>query len=193
VVRVAGRVGGGLRELTPAAVVGLLCAGALGPVLAVPGIIGVTGAAAIAGVGVLGSIGANVLTDVVLRAMGRMRDQGDEPDREAIEDELALTIEKELRRGGETADRLLAEVAAVIRAIDGIEAVVEAAVRTGDREIQQQVVAKVGGLSTDFAEFGFVLADVQVATAEIQETQRRQDVEHRADRDRDRNRPCRCD
>jgi WD40 repeat protein len=184
VVRVAGRVGGGLRRLTPAGVVALLCAGAFGPVLAIPGILGVSGAAALAGIGVLGSVGANVLTDVLLRALRGLSERGEPLDQEQIEDELAAMVEDVLLAGGVPAERLRADIAAVLREIDGVGAALEAVVATGDEKIQTQLAAAFGMVGEEFAEFGFVLADVQIAARAIQQTLWRQDAEHRADRDR---------
>ncbi|MGO8890654.1 MAG: hypothetical protein ACLQB1_13340, partial [Streptosporangiaceae bacterium] len=54
------RAGHDLREISPTALLSLLCAAAFCPVIAVGA--GITGAAAVAGIGVLSSVGGGVLT-----------------------------------------------------------------------------------------------------------------------------------
>ncbi|CCH30166.1 AAA family ATPase [Actinosynnema sp. NPDC047251] len=185
VVRVARRTGDGLRRLTPAGVVALLCAGAFGPVLAVPGLLGV-GVLAGAGIGVLGSVGANVLTDVLLRTIRRAQERGNaEP--EQIEDDLSLVIEELLLAGDAQAAELKSEIAALLKELDGPRAALEAALDSGDPEVQAQLVEALGRLGTEFGEFGYVLADVRTAALAIQESLLRQDMEHRADRERAQN------
>ncbi|MFG6201033.1 hypothetical protein [Nonomuraea sp. JJY05] len=49
----------------------MLCAGAFGPLLATAA--GVSGAAALAGVGVLAPVGGNVLTDVLKAGIAKLR------------------------------------------------------------------------------------------------------------------------
>lgn len=182
VVRVASRVGG-LRRLTPAGMLALLCAGAFGPILA-PGMLAVGGAAALAGVTVLSSVGSNVLADVLQRALRRVRNRGGLPGPEEIEDELATAVENALSAGDAVAVGLRAEIAAVLREIDGVGAALEAVVATGDERIQTQLTAAFGALTEEFAEFGFVLADVQAVARTVQQTLWRQDAEYRAERDR---------
>ncbi|MBB2948463.1 hypothetical protein FB565_008246 [Actinoplanes lutulentus] len=63
-----------LREASAPAVVGVLSVAALAPILAAAG-----GAAGVlgAGAGVVGSVGANILTNVIADAVERLRDHGD--------------------------------------------------------------------------------------------------------------------
>jgi len=182
VARVAKRAGGGLRRMTPAGVLALLCAGAFGPILIVPGLLG-AGALAAAGVGVLGSVGANVLTDVLLRTIRRAEQQGiDDP--QAVEDELALVIEEMLLAGDAQAASLRSELAELLRAIGGASAALEAALDSGDVQVQADLAAALTRIGVEFAEFDDVLADLRIATAAIQETLLRQDIDHRMDRER---------
>jgi Na+(H+)/acetate symporter ActP len=53
-----------LRELSPPALLSLVCAGALAPLLSVGA--GITGAVAVAGVGVLSSVGSGVLGEITV-------------------------------------------------------------------------------------------------------------------------------
>lgn len=181
-MRVARRAGGGLRRLTPTGVVALLCAGAFGPVLAVPGLLGVGGAAAVASVAVLGSVGANVLTDVLMKAVDTMRARGGQLTQEHIEDELARIVEDALRADNAMAQELRADIAAVLQEIDGVGAALAAAMEAGeggDRDIQFQLTTAFTGLGKDFVEFGFVLVEVRATTRAIQEALRQQSSQAR--------------
>ena len=62
---------GGLRKVPAPVLLSLLCASAFCPLLAVGA--GITGAAAVAGMGVLSSVGGGVLTGVLASAIDRLR------------------------------------------------------------------------------------------------------------------------
>lgn len=66
-LRAAGGSVRGLRGVSPRALLALLCAGAFSPLLPVAA--GITGAAAVAGIGVLSAIGAHVLGGIVGEAL----------------------------------------------------------------------------------------------------------------------------
>ena len=139
-----------------------------------------------AGVGVLGSVGANVLTGVIAKAIDRIRGDGRPPSQREIESELAVQIEAALSTGDEHAHTLRGEVAAVLREVGAVGAALKAVVETGDQNMQDELIAAFEVLSSDFAEFGFVLADVRQTAGTILETLRLQDVDRRVDRDRSR-------
>jgi hypothetical protein len=164
--------------------VALLCAGAVSPVVAV--VAGAGGAALVAGMGVLGSVGANVLTDVVTQAIDGLRERERAPTREEIETALAARLESALTAGDASAEILRREVAALLREVDGAGALLQAVVDADDRETQEQLVGMLAALGADFADFRFLLGDLWTAAGAILDTLLRQDAEHRADRDRGR-------
>jgi WD40 repeat protein len=177
---VARRARSGLRRLSPAGLIALLSASAIGPVVVASAGLG---AAVTAGVGVVGSVGAGVLTELTLKVL--RRSDGDRRRTPVeIEGELAGEIELALAPGDPRAPALRAEAAAVLRRIGAVEAAVAGAMDSGDRELQGALVSGLASLSAGFDEFRFVLVDVSIATAEIQETLRQQDARQRADRDR---------
>jgi len=166
--------------MSPIALLAVLCSTALAPVIAA----GTAAAVVAAGIAVLGSVGADVLAEVVAKAVDGLRTRGRRPDEDEIERAVAAAIERVLATGDAQAQALRADIAAVLRETGAVGAAVEAAVATGDREIQSRLAAGFADLSADFDEFGFVLGDVREAAGAIQEVLRRQDAEHRADRDR---------
>jgi hypothetical protein len=84
---------GGAKRVTGTSLVALLCASALAPVVAA-GV--VFGPILLAGVGVVGAVGAGVLTDVVTGAVDRLRGDGKEVSQASLEGELALKLEEAL-------------------------------------------------------------------------------------------------
>jgi WD40 repeat protein len=177
------RTRSGLMRLTPSRLIGVLCASAFSPI-----IVSATGVApaVVASVGVLGSVGAGVLTEMVVKVLDSGRGRRGRSDEE-IEGELAETIERALDADDANSPALRAETAAVLRSIGAVETAFEVVVEAGDREQQGELLQSLGSLSTVDG-FGFVLTVVAQAAGEIQETLRRQDVERRADRERDRER-----
>jgi WD40 repeat protein len=160
--------------------VGALCASALAPVLAVAA---GAGAVVIAGVGVLGSVGANVLTDVVTKAIEGLRVGGRRTTHSEVEAAVAAAIERALV-AGPLARSLRRDVAAVLRETGTVAAALEAAVEVGDPATKDELTAALTAVSAEFEEFGFVLAEIQEAAGAILEMLRRQDAERRADRGR---------
>ncbi|WP_406306759.1 AAA family ATPase [Streptomyces sp. NBC_00885] len=159
-----------------------MCAAALGPVVAAGA--GLSGAVVVAGIGVLGSVGGNVLTDVIKHVVDGLRgDDGSMP-QDDFERELAARIQGVLGAGGAPAQSLRSEIAAVLRAIDAGGAAVDGVLQVGDRDAQSWIVEAFTSLIADFDEFAFLLVDVRDAAIQIQETLFRQDAEHRVDRDR---------
>ncbi|SEH03519.1 WD40 repeat [Nonomuraea solani] len=181
VARDARRAGWTLLRLSPAAFTALLCASALAPVAAAIGTTSLAGNA----VNVLGSVGANVLTEVVMRAVARLRgdSEGAVP-ADQLESELAGRLEEILAGGQAQAAALRAEMAGLLREIGAVRAAVEAAVEAGDEELQDRLAEQLTALGLEFGEFAFVIHAVREATSDIQRTLARQDAEHRADRER---------
>lgn len=85
--------------------------------------VGVTGAMAVAGIGVLSSVGGNVLSSVLVDACdhlrsGAQRRMGSQND---LEHEIAGQIERALAAEDSNARALMGEIAAVLRKIDAGE------------------------------------------------------------------------
>jgi WD domain, G-beta repeat len=157
-----------------------MCAAALAPVVAA----GVAvGPVVLAGVGVVGSVGANVLTDVVMGVVDRLRGDGAETSQAAVEAELAARLEEALEGAGESAQALREAVAALLRGVDAVGAVVEAAAAR-DRELLPVVVEGFAGLGERFGEFAFVIDDVRRAVWEIEGSLRQQQAVSRVEQER---------
>ena len=71
-----------------------------------------------AGVGVAGSLGANLLADAVKEAVDRLRRDGKEVSQASVEAELAVELEKALEGEAESAAALREASAAVLRWVD---------------------------------------------------------------------------
>jgi hypothetical protein len=175
------RIGAGIRRMPPRGLLALLAAGAFAPVIAATASIAGVGLAV---VGVAGSVGANVLTDLISDVIGHlhMSSTSKELPRSVVEQELVERIEAVLDAGGNQADKLQAELAQVLREIGISQAVIAAVVESGNQESRLAMEEAFASLSADFAGFGFLLTDVSNAAVSIQETLQRQDVEHEADR-----------
>ena len=106
-----------LRKLSPPVLLSLLCAGAFSPLLVAAG---VTGAVAVAGIGVLSSVGGGMLTEVLTGALERLRehDDGDEPSGSELEERIALEIRGVLEAGDARARDLRDDIARVLKQID---------------------------------------------------------------------------
>jgi WD40 repeat protein len=176
VARLARRTGGEIRRWSAPTVLGMLCAGAFGPLLAVTA--GITGAAA-AGIGVLSSVGANVLTDVLKEGIARVRDGGRVSTLEEIEAELQQRIETVLCAGGSQAQQLRGDIAAALRNTGAVGAAVRGAVESGDQELQYQLTSGLTSLSEEFTEFRFLIAEASAALVDIQRGLDQQGAEHR--------------
>lgn len=173
VLRAAGGRGLRLRQASPTLLLSLLCASALGPVIAVAG--GVTGAVA-AGIGVLSSVGGGVLGDLVSDTVNRLRRQGKPPSQDELEVEVAKEIERVLDAGNVNAQALRVEIAAVLRVIDVGGIALRAAVEAGDEQLRSDIVLVMGELGTGFDEMRFLLNGIERAAGEIQERLDSQDM-----------------
>src|SRR6266700_2735816 len=114
VARVTGNSGRGLRELSPPALLSLLCAAAFAPLVVVGA--GITGAAAVAGLGVLSSVGSGALTGVLTTAIDRLSKHDDRRrlPAVAVESHIARRIELVLAKEDQNARALRADIAAVL-------------------------------------------------------------------------------
>jgi WD40 repeat protein len=167
VLRAARDGGNGLRKASPPVLLSLLCASAFSPLLAVSA--GIAGTAALAGAGVLSSVGGGALTGVIVSALDRLRRQenGRTATQGEVEQEIARQIQEALAAGGAAAQALHAELAAVLQEIDAGGTALRQALDTGNEQVRSDVVAAIGGLSAGFAGMQFLLGDVSAAAGEI--------------------------
>ncbi|MEV6302180.1 hypothetical protein AB0M02_22380 [Actinoplanes sp. NPDC051861] len=155
--------------------IGLLCATSLVPVAAAAWSVTVPVNLAIAAG--LGSVGANVLTNVLSKGIERLRAAGPEqPTPAAIERELLLLIEEALGGDEDQAAALRAEIAGLLQRIDAVGALIEA----GDADLRDTVAESLASLAGQFSEFQFVVTETQAALWRIEVSLRRQEEQQRA-------------
>ena len=160
--------GHNLREIPAPALLAMLCASAFSPLVAVGA--GITGAVAVAGIGVLSSVGGGVLTNVISEAIDKLRPQkaGGSPASSDIEKALASEIGKVLASGTDTAAALRAEIGKVLEGIDLGGTMLREAIDSGNEQLRIDLVAAISVLGSDFAELRFLVRDVAAAAARIQ-------------------------
>ena len=159
--------------------VALMCAAALAPVV-VAGV--AVGPVLLASMGVVGSVGAGVLTDVVQGAVDKLRSNGKEISKESVESELATRLEAALEREGDAAAALRETVAGILRIADATAALLEAAEH--DRRLLTLVMDGLVGLGKEFGEFAFAVDDVRRTVWAVERTLRQQQVVLRAEQER---------
>jgi predicted NACHT family NTPase len=147
---------------------------------------GLTGAGTVAAIGVLGNVGANVLTELLSGAIDHLRQSegGRAPAQDEIERELTTRIEAALDAGDARAEALRGELAGVLREIGMSQAALETVINSGNQELQSAMAESFENLSTEFADFGFLLTDVRNAMVAIEETLQQQNIAHQSDRQR---------
>jgi WD40 repeat protein len=169
VLRAGSGSGRRLRELPSPALLSIVCAAAVSPLIAVGA--GLTGAAVIAGGTVLSSLGGGVLSSVIANALDYPKLIGTEHGLSSVaelENEIAAEIGRTLDAGGARARTLRAEIGAVLERIDAGGMVLQAGMDTGDRELRDEVLAVVKAVCNGFAEMGFLINDVARAAGQIQ-------------------------
>lgn len=142
------------RVWSPPVLLAVLSAGAFAGFLSGTPLLG-------AGIAAISSVGGNLLTDLVKSGIERLRGKGGDPSREDLEAEFERRILEALEDGGERAEGLRAEIAGVLREFGLVGTAIEAAVQSGDRELQAALAEGLAGLGAEFAEFAFVLSDVE--------------------------------
>ncbi|MFG2064490.1 hypothetical protein ACGFIK_24075 [Micromonospora sp. NPDC048871] len=177
------RGGSALRRASAPALVGLLVAGAAVPVAAAGT---VTGPMLLAGAGVLGSVGANVLTEVLTRLTDRLRPDGGPPDPVRLQQALAERIEAAFASQDEESRQLRTEAAELLGRVGAIEVALRTAIELGDRELQHTLAVSLSRLSGEFGEFGFVLAAVRDSMWQIEQELRGIREHGRAEQERSR-------
>ena len=169
-----------LRDIDAPAVLPLLCAAAFGSALA-EGL----AQAGVARMGVLSSVGADVLARLLDEAAERARPArvsgepvSGNPQPGISEPEITRSLEREIRRGvGEVlatrdkhADDLRSDIAMVMREIDAGGTVFRAAIEAGDEKLEREVLAAFEALSAEYGDMAFMLADLARAAGEIQDS-----------------------
>ncbi|HEV2253097.1 MAG TPA: WD40 repeat domain-containing protein [Streptosporangiaceae bacterium] len=169
-----------LRGIPAPAVLPLLCAAAFGPALTEAADLG--GAAAVARVGVLSSVGASALGDVLAQALDRVRSAHPAADlsRGVVQREVSRSVQEVLSAGDAHAGEVRSDVAMVLREIDAGGTAFRAAIEAGDEELEHEVLAAVGAVSAEFGELEFLLGDLARAAGEIQDSLGGQGTELRA-------------
>ena len=185
-----------LRDVGTATVLPSLCAAAFGPALAdgsAPAADGLAPAADGAGMGVLSSVGAAALADLLDDAARRAwsaHGPGDPASRShhpdlnpitrSLEREIGVSVSKVLAAHDQHADDLRSDIAMVMREIDAGGTVFRAAIEAGNEEFEREVVAAFEALGAEFGDMAFMLADLARAAGEIQDSLSGQDAELRA-------------
>lgn len=171
---------GRMRQASGVSLVALLCASAVAPVVAagMP-----VGPVLLAGVGVVGSVGANVLTDVVNTVIERLRADGQPVTVEVLEPVLAAELEAALTGSAESSAALREFVAAVLRELGAVQMVVQAAV-DGDDRLRVVLAEGLAGLDGQFSEFALVVDDVRRAVWTIEEALREERATRRVQAER---------
>ncbi len=169
-----------LRGLPAPAVLPLLCAAALGPALAEAA--GLDGAAAVARIGVLSSVGASTLADAVAAAVDRVRSAhpSASPSRSDLQREISRSLREILSANDEYAGQVRSDIAMVLREIDAGGTAFRAAIEAGDEELEHEVLTAAETVSAEFGEMEFLLADLARAAGEIQDSLGGQGAELRA-------------
>ena len=126
------------RGLPAPAVLPFLCAAAFGPALAESAELG--GAAAVARLGVLSSVGASALGDLVAAAVDRARSAhpAPGPSRSDLQREIRQSLAKILSAGAAHSGEVRSDIAMVLREIDAGGTVFRAAIESGDKELEHR-------------------------------------------------------
>jgi hypothetical protein len=179
-----------LRDIDAPAVLPLLCAAAFGPALTE----GVAQAGA-ARMGVLSSVGADVLACLLDEAAERARPAhasgarvSGNPQPGISRPDITRSLEREIRRGvgevlatrGKHAEDLRSDIAMVMREIDAGGTVFRAAIEAEDEKLEREVLAAFEALSAEYGDMAFMLADLARAAGEIQDSLGSQGWELRA-------------
>jgi WD40 repeat protein len=160
-----------LRRTAPPVLLSLLCAAAFCPVIEAGAALNASGAA-VAGIGLLGSLGGSALSDVIMGAMHRLRSRGTGTSvlPGELEEEIARQFGQVLNADGAEARTLRVGMAAVLQEIGAGEVVLRTAIETASENVCDEVASVIGLLGSGFSEMGFLIKDVWQVSAGIQET-----------------------
>ncbi|HEX6522887.1 MAG TPA: WD40 repeat domain-containing protein [Streptosporangiaceae bacterium] len=152
-----------IRDLSPSALLSVLCAAAFAPLVVVGA--GITGAAAVAGIGVLSSVGSGTLAEVLIRTVDRLRPGEQQTSTAEAEKVIARELAEALGKGDTESRELRTEIAAILAEIDAGGTVLRAAVESGNEKVRHDVIAAIAGLGADM---GFLIGDLRHAAIGIQ-------------------------
>ena len=166
--RAAADAGHGMRDIPPAALLSLLCAGAFSAMRRAATDIADDGCHSAAW-GLSPAVGG-VLADLLSGALDAMRPRrhGHPPSREDLEQEIFWRIEQALAADDERAASLRAEIAVVFEKSDAMRSALLVAIETGNDQLRCDVVAAIDILSSGFAEMAFLVRDGDHGAAEMQ-------------------------
>ena len=127
---------------------------------------------AVARVGVLSSVGAGTLGDVLAGALDRARSAHPAGDlsRGDVRREISRSIKEILSGDQPRAHEVRSDIAMVLREIDAGGTVFRASIEAADEELQREVLVAVEAVSTEFGELEFMIADLARAAGEIQDS-----------------------
>jgi hypothetical protein len=178
VITVSRNAGQGVQRLTPSGIVAFLVASAIAPI-AQPLVDPNASGLATVLVGQVGAVGANYLTELLVRVVGRLRD-GQTGSVRVSEQELRDALAQNLTERLDDGDaRLAEEIAAVLSTIDGVQIALEAAVEAAADEVQQALVEGFAALDGSFAQFAGLQRDAHEVLLSLQQEQVRQGIEQR--------------
>jgi WD40 repeat protein len=168
----------GRRWVVPLAAASAVAAAACTPVawpLLAGGALAVPAALA-AAFGQVGGVGGALLSEVVIRAWDRLRaGEGSGAGQGELREALATELREALTSSSAAAAGLRAEVAGVLQGVDAVQVALSTTIETTVRESGDQVravlVCGLRDLGMQFAEFGWLLEEVNDQITVIAETQ----------------------
>ncbi len=148
----------------------LLCAAAFAPTLETAAELG--GDKAAARIGVLSSVGATALGELVAAAVDQARaaHAPDGPSRGELQHAVSRVLLEALSAGDARAAGTRSDIAMVLREIDAGGTVFRAAVEAGDEDLEREVLLAAEAVSAEFGEMEFLLADLARAAEETQDS-----------------------
>jgi WD40 repeat protein len=173
-----------LGDMPPVTVVSWLCAAAFGPVIGEAA--DLSGVSAVAAIGVLSSVGADVLTGVLAAATERARSaaaasaavpgsasaaaSGNQDLSGQTQQEISRVIGETLGPADQLADSLRSDIAMVLKEIDAGGTIFRAVIEAGEQDAGRDAIAAVEGVGTEFGDMAFLPADLIRAAGEVQDS-----------------------
>jgi hypothetical protein len=174
--RVASGGARGLRAMPAPALLSVLCASALSPLIAAMAGIASTGAA-LAGNNILSSFGSGILSGIITDTLEQARSKGVPQDAgeadgpmglDRLSGKVAAEIDRVLTAGDASAMAMRAELASLLAAVDEGGSVLRAALEEQGEQVRAEVLAAIAELGSDFAGMYSRIGDVVKTTAVIQ-------------------------
>jgi WD40 repeat protein len=173
-----------LGDMPPVTVVSLLCAAAFGPVIGEAA--DLSGVGAVAAIGLLSSVGADILTGVLADATERARSvpvpvpvPGNQDLSGPTQQEIGRMIGEILGAADQLADSLRSDIAMVLKEIDAGGTIFRAVIEAGDHGAGRDAIAAMEGVGAEFGDMAFLPADLIRAAGEVQDSLIGQEIELR--------------